>query len=68
MKWYPQLFIGFQLGVSLAAKVMRSVVSRSDTLGSKIEVPRATNSLSRSFCVVPRSWARATPWRSATAS
>ena len=49
------MFIGFHSGISSTAYAMTSLVSRSEWLGGKMNVPRERYSLRMSFCVVPLS-------------
>lgn len=60
--------IALNRGTSAAQNSMVSAISRSDGSGGQIQVPRDAYSLRMSFWIVPVSFARGTPPRSAAAT
>ena len=60
------MLIGFHFGTSSTVKAIMSEISRIDGSGGNAYVPRDRNSLMMSFCVVPASAPRSTPFSSAT--
>ena len=59
--WYPDIDIGFHLGVCVFANSNKSITKRIDGSGGKIYVPRAIYSFNISFCIVPISFLDETP-------
>ena len=64
---HPLMLTGLNLGISFVAYSMTSVTSRSEGRTGRRCVPRAMNSLNRSFWTVPRSFEGSTPCFFATA-
>src|SRR5918997_3314179 len=60
-RWYEQMLVGFQLGISLTENATVSAIRRIDGPGGNAYVPRERYSLMMSFCVVPFSTAGSVP-------